>query len=60
MKMRYNYRNIAEIDYQTLDYLRFVAPMQLTNDNITEINKFLNELEDCFFELDGSKEPEYE
>lgn len=60
MTIRYNYRSIAEIDYHTLDYLRFVAPEPIENMKITEINDFLNKLENYFVELDGSKEPEYE
>ena len=60
MPIRYNYRNIKEIDHQTLDYLRFVAPSPLETMDITEVNDFLNKLETYFVELDGINEPEYE
>jgi hypothetical protein len=54
--MPYQYRNLKEIDAQTLDYLEFVVPKPLDEMSIDEINDFLNTLEEFFLELDGNAE----
>jgi hypothetical protein len=61
MTLSYNYRNIKEIDYHTLDYLKFVVPKPIEDMDITEVNEFLNKLEEHFIDLDGMEEEfEYE
>jgi hypothetical protein len=61
MSLSYNYSNIKEIDYQTLDYLKFVVPKPIEDMDINEINEFLNKLEEHFIDLDGFYEDiEYE
>lgn len=51
--MIYNYKSIKEIDYETLDYLEFVAPEPVEQMKIEEINDFLTKLDMHFFELDN-------
>lgn len=51
--MSYQYSSINEIDYHTLDYLKFVIPKPLEEMSISEINEFLNTLEKYFIEQDA-------
>lgn len=56
--MPYNYNSLQEIDSFTYDYLRFVLPDPIEETPLYEINRFLNELEKNFIELDTVSEIE--
>lgn len=50
--MTYHYASVNEIDSDTLDYLEFVAPFDLSDVPVTKINNFLTRIDECFEELD--------
>lgn len=55
--MKYNYRSLREMDFDTYDYLKFVLPTPIEKTSMNEINEFLTMLDTCY--LDMSEKQEY-
>lgn len=52
--MQYNYSSVNEIDQDTLEYLEFIAPFNVSETPVTSINLFLSKVDECFDDLDES------
>lgn len=50
------YLSVNDIDSVTLDYLQYVMPVNVYTAPIEDVNRFLNQLEAIYAELDENKE----
>lgn len=54
--MKYNYRSLREMDFDTYDYLKFVFPKPINNTPMSEINEFLTKLDTCYLDMHSNIE----